>query len=78
MSVATEIQELTQNTAELDGIRTDIRTALAGKGVTATDHDYSDFAADIAAIPSGGGGTEGAGELIDPETMSQKIIYEVN
>ena len=56
MSIATEIQELTQNTAELDGIRTDIRTALAGKGVSASDHDYADFATDISSIPSGGGG----------------------
>ena len=49
MSIADKITQLTT-------IRGDIRTALAGKGVSASDHDYADFAADIAAIPSGGGG----------------------
>lgn len=52
MSIADKITQLTT-------IRGDIRTALGDKGVTATDHNFSDFAADIAAIPSGGGGTDG-------------------
>ena len=47
MSIADQITELTT-------IRGDIRTALGDKGVTATDHNFADFAADIAAIPSGG------------------------
>ena len=47
MSIADKITQLTT-------IRGDIRTALTGKGVSASDHDYADFAADIAAIPSGG------------------------
>lgn len=55
MSIATEIQTLTENTAELSTCRGDIRTALEGKGVSASDHDFSDFASDIDAIPSGGG-----------------------
>lgn len=56
MSIATEIQALTENTAELSTCRGDIRTALEGKGVSASTHDFSDFASDIDAIPSGGGG----------------------
>lgn len=56
MSIATEIQTLTENTAELSTCRGDIRTALEGKGVSANTHDFSDFASDIDAIPSGGGG----------------------
>lgn len=43
MSIADKITQLTT-------IRGDIRTALAGKGVTATDHDYADFASDITSI----------------------------
>ena len=57
MSIATEIQTLTENTAELSTCRGNIRTALEGKGVSASDHDFSDFASDIDAIPSGGGGS---------------------
>lgn len=49
MSIADQITELTT-------IRGDIRTALAGKGVSASDHNFADFASDIDAIPSGGGG----------------------
>ena len=49
MSIATKLAELTQ-------IRTDIRTALIGKGISASDHDFADFSTDIASIPSGGGG----------------------
>ena len=48
MSIADKITQLTT-------IRGDIRTALAGKGVSASDHDYADFATDISSIPSGGG-----------------------
>ena len=50
MSIATELQELTQNTTTLDGIRTDIRTALSGKGVGASTHNFDDFANDISSI----------------------------
>ncbi|MBO7712411.1 MAG: hypothetical protein J6S85_02510 [Methanobrevibacter sp.] len=46
MSIATKLAELTQ-------IRTDIRTALAGKGISASDHDFADFSQDIDSIPSG-------------------------
>lgn len=48
MSIADQITELTT-------IRGDIRTALTGKGVSASDHNFADFAADIDNIPSGGG-----------------------
>ena len=47
MSIATKLAELTQ-------IRTDIRTALTGKGVSASDHDFADFSTDIASISTGG------------------------
>ena len=53
MSIADQITELTT-------IRGDIRTALTGKGVSASDHNYADFASDISSI-SGGGGTDGVG-----------------
>lgn len=52
MSIADKITQLTT-------IRGDIRTALAGKGVSASDHDYADFADDIDSISGGGGGTDG-------------------
>lgn len=48
MSIADQITELTT-------IRGDIRTALTGKGVSASDHNFADFADDIDNIPSGGG-----------------------
>ena len=40
---------------QLDEIRSDMREKLVAKGVSASDHNFADFAADIAAIPSGGG-----------------------
>lgn len=46
MSIADKITQLTN-------IRAAIRTALAGKGVSASDHDYADFAEDIASIQTG-------------------------
>ena len=49
MSIATKLAELTQ-------IRTDIRTALTGKGISASDHDFADFSQDIDDIQTGGGG----------------------
>ena len=52
MSIADKITQLTT-------IRGDIRTALTDKGIAAESHNYSDFASDIADIPSGGGGTDG-------------------
>lgn len=45
MSIADKITQLTN-------IRAAIRSALANKGVSASDHDFADFAADIAAIPT--------------------------
>lgn len=49
MSIATEITNLTNDRAA-------IRTALVNKGVTAaSEHGFSSFAADIAAIVAGGG-----------------------
>jgi hypothetical protein len=48
MSIADQITELT-------AIRGDIRTALVSKGVSASGHNFADFADDITAIPSGGG-----------------------
>lgn len=50
MSVATEIQELTQNTAELDGIRTSMREKLVAKGVDASTHNFADFPNDVESI----------------------------
>ena len=47
MSIADKITQLTT-------IRGDIRTALAGKGVSASDHDFADFATDISSISTGG------------------------
>lgn len=47
MSIADKITQLT-------AIRGDIRTALADKGVSASDHDYADFATDIGSISTGG------------------------
>ncbi len=41
---------------QLGNIRTDIRDALTGKGISASNHDYADFAQDIASI----GGNESA------------------
>ena len=50
MSIATEI-------ARLQGIKTDIRTALVTQGIaTASSHNMADFSADILAIQ---GGSEG-------------------
>lgn len=62
MSIATKLAELTQ-------IRTDIRTALTGKGVSASDHDFADFSTDIASIPSGGG---------EPEILAQQGFIKVD
>lgn len=50
MSVASEI-------TRLQGIKSDIRTALVAKGITsASTHDMADFAGDIGDIQTGGGG----------------------
>lgn len=48
MSIATKLAELAQ-------IRTDIRTALAGKGISASIHNFADFATDISLIQTGVG-----------------------
>ena len=63
MAIADQIAELTT-------IRGDIRTALAGKGVSATDHDYADFATDISSIPSGGG----TDNQVFPFDMAEHIL----
>lgn len=47
MSIAAKLAELTQ-------IRADIRTALTGKGVSASEHDFADFESDITSIQTGG------------------------
>lgn len=57
MSIADKITQLTT-------IRGDIRTALAGKGVSASDHDFADFAADIGSV----------GEIVLPAEY-QKVDY---
>lgn len=67
MSIADKITQLTT-------IRGDIRTALAGKGVSASDHDYADFAADISSIPSGGGGTDGQFIPFNMTTLSMPAM----
>lgn len=64
MSIADQITELTT-------IRGDIRTALTDKGVSASDHNFADFADDITAIPSGGGGTDGQ---FFPMNMTEAIL----
>lgn len=51
MAIADQIAELTT-------IRGDIRTALVGKGVDASTHNFADFADDIDNIPSGGSADE--------------------
>lgn len=48
MSIADKITRLTV-------ARNDIRTALNGKGVEASDHGFEDFADDIDSISGGGG-----------------------
>lgn len=45
--------DISTEITNLQNDRTAIRSALAAKGVTATDHNFVDFATDIAAIPSG-------------------------
>jgi len=47
MSIADKI-------TQLDTIRSNIRTALTDKGVTADTHDFADFAADVGSIQVGG------------------------
>lgn len=49
MSIAGKITQLTN-------IRAAIRQALINKGISASSHNFSDFAADINAISGGGGG----------------------
>lgn len=68
MSIATEIQELTQNTAELDGIRTSMREKLVAKGIDASTHNFADFPNDVESISSGGGIYE-----IKSETYAVKL-----
>jgi hypothetical protein len=50
-----EEQFLKQIAGGLNTARTDIRSALEDKGVSASDHDFTDFAQDIEDIPTGGG-----------------------
>lgn len=56
MSIASEIERYIQISDDYAGYRTDIRAALADKGVDASAHGFSQFAADIAAISGGGAG----------------------
>ena len=51
----TESQEqfLKQIAGGLNTARTDIRSALEDKGVSASDHDFADFAQDIEDIQTG-------------------------
>lgn len=52
MSIATQI-------TRLQGVKSDIRTALTVKGVSgASEHDMDDFATDIYNIPGGGSPTQ--------------------
>ena len=64
MSIADKLTQLTS-------IRADCRTALTNKGVSASDHDFADFAADIGSIPSGGG------ENTIKYSIFDKTSYEV-
>lgn len=51
MSIADKLTQLTT-------IRGNIRTALTAKDISASDHNFADFATDIDNISSGGGGIE--------------------
>ena len=57
MSIADKITQLTN-------IRAAIRTALVNKGISAaSSHNFANFASDIDAIPSGGGGITPSGTI---------------
>jgi len=53
MSISSLLSSISGYVSTLDTIRTNIRSALANKGVSASNHDFSDFASDIASIPEG-------------------------
>lgn len=54
MSIATQIEALTENVAALSDARDDIITSINSKGVSATGHGYEDFAYDISQIDQSG------------------------
>ena len=54
MSIASLLSSIAGYVSSLDTCRTNIRSALVNQGVSASDHDFSDFAADIASISGGG------------------------
>ena len=63
MSIADKITQLTN-------IRAAIRTALINKGVAAAAHDFADFAADIASIPTS---FSLQSKTISPSTSQQTV-----
>ena len=77
MSIATEIQELTQNTAELDGIRSSMRTKLVAKGVDASTHNFADFPDDVESIASGGG-TDGQFFPLGIDAVLPTMTFTIN
>lgn len=58
MSIASELQILSGYVSALADDMDDIITALEDKGITATGHNFSDFANDIDSIQTGGITTE--------------------
>ena len=62
MSIATKLAELSQ-------IRANIRTALNGKGIDASDHNFADFATDIDDIQTGGG----VSDVLTPAVLPQPV-----
>jgi len=54
MSISSLLSSISGYVSTLDTIRTNIRSALVNQGVSASDHDFSDFASDIAGISGGG------------------------
>ena len=78
MSIADELLELQQNTTALGTARTDIRTALANKGVSASDHDFADFADDVESIPSGGHSLVGNSVIMTSNEAGNKYLMMGN
>ncbi len=67
MSVVGFVMSVADKLIQLANIRSDIRSALLDKGISAENHNFSDFAEDVADIPSGG--TDGIFSPLDiPES----------
>lgn len=62
MSIADKLSQLTT-------IRGDIRSALADKGISASEHDFADFAQDIEDIQTGG-----TSEFVSMNNYAEMIV----